>query len=87
MRATCDSCGAPIEWARFSTSGKPVPLDVGIVENGNLEVVERRDGGDAIVRLLGKADLELARDAGRALRRTHFATCPNAATHRRSSPA
>lgn len=83
MRAKCDSCGAPIEWARFSTSGKPVPLDVGLVDNGNLEVVERRDGGDAIVRLLGRADLEAARERGVPLRRTHFATCPNAKQHRR----
>lgn len=85
MRATCESCGAPIEWARFAESGKPIPLDVGIVANGNLEVVERRDGGDAIVRLLGRVDAELARDAGRGLRRTHFATCPNAKQHRRPS--
>ena len=85
MRATCDSCGAPIEWARFATSGKPVPLDVGLVDNGNLELVERRDAGEAIVRLLGRVELEAARERGTPLRRTHFATCPNAAAHRRSS--
>jgi hypothetical protein len=83
MRATCDSCGAEIEWARFDKSGKAVPLDVGLVDNGNLELVRRGGDGTPYMRLLGRVEVDDARIAGRPLRRTHFVSCPNAAAHRR----
>lgn len=75
-RAVCRSCGAPIEWAYFLVSGKATPLDPGRHLTGNLEVVAR--DGDLYVRVVPAAER-----AGRALARSHFATCPNAASHRR----
>lgn len=79
MRATCSTCASPIEWGRFEKSGKAVPLDVGPVPDGNLVVV-RRDSGDVpIVRIATVAD----RERGGTLRRAHFASCPQAAEHRR----
>jgi hypothetical protein len=84
MRATCSTCGSPIEWARFEKSRKPVPLDVDLAPpDGNLELVERGSDGVPVVRVLTKVELEVARKRERPLLRTHFASCPDAATHRR----
>lgn len=85
MRAACTTCGAAIEWGRFAKSGTAVPLDVGPVSNGNL-VVLMRDAGDVpLVRIASREELETAVDRNRELRRAHFATCPDAAKHRRRS--
>ena len=83
MRGKCSTCGSPIEWARFAKSRKPVPLDVGLVDDGNLELVDRAHDGVPVVRVLRRVELELAREDGRRLLRAHFATCPNADAHRR----
>ena len=70
--ATCRSCDAPIEWAEWADSGKPVPLDVGAVANGNLALVAGK------VHRYSADDARLARDR----RVSHFATCPDAKTWR-----
>lgn len=72
----CSSCGAVIEWA-LTVGNKPIPLDPGYQSNGNL--VELDDG---TFRTLGQRDAADARGRGQKLRRTHFATCPNAKKHR-----
>lgn len=68
----CKSCRADIEWVT-TTNGSPIPLDVGIAENGNI-VVSRDLLGDkvAVVVAPGQGD-----------RLSHFVTCPNAKEHRR----
>jgi hypothetical protein len=70
--ASCRSCTAPIEWAEWADSGKPVPLDPGVAANGNLALVAGK------VHRYGPEDVRLARDR----RVSHFATCPDAAQWR-----
>lgn len=78
--STCSTCGAPIEWARTIKAGKAIPLDSGTYANGNLEVVRRDDDGTPCVRVVPIAE---RRELARQLRRSHFATCPQADEHRR----
>lgn len=73
----CRSCGAEIFYAT-TTTGKAMPLDVDPHPDGNV-IVERQDGRLGC-RVLGNA-APAARDEVRY--RSHFATCPNAAAHRR----
>ncbi len=64
---SCRSCGAEVEW--YTTkNGKPIMLDVGTFENGNLTV----DGATAR-RRTDDDDVQL-----RPRRRAHFASCPHA---------
>jgi hypothetical protein len=77
--ARCITCDRPVEWAQTLRARKWIPLDPGPVEDGNLEVMQRRIDGTAVVRLVPVAD----RPGRTDLRRTHFATCPHAAEHRR----
>lgn len=78
MPANCKSCNGPIEWATMPT-GKLMPIDATPVHDGN--VAARRDErGDLVARVL-KDDDELLEGERRGT--SHFATCPNAAAHRR----
>lgn len=72
MSATCSSCGAPIEWVVGAT-GKRMPCDVEPV------VADTR----GLVRI-GKDGAPVVLGAGRLLR-SHFASCPHAAEHRKPS--
>lgn len=65
--AVCGSCGAPVQWVK-TKAGKRMPLDVGASENGNITVTD----GVAYYWPPGEGD-----------RVSHFATCPNAAQHRK----
>lgn len=74
MSRACSSCGAPIVWA-ITEAGKRVPLDakpirIAIVARGN-DGAEIREG-DALVIGSGANGYQ-----------SHFATCPNAAAHRK----
>lgn len=71
----CNSCGAEIVWAR-SEGGRAMPLDAEPVEGGNVELLA---DGTAIV--LKKE--EAASYLPGTLRKSHFATCPHAARHRK----
>jgi len=76
VSAQCGSCGAPIRWER-TVNDKPIPLDPEPVDDGNLGI---RDDGK--VYHLGDPEKgALPIDVPRY--KTHFATCPNAASHRR----
>ena len=80
MTATCRSCGAPIIWRRTPTGGR-IPLDADPRPNdGNV-----LDYGDelAIVVLSHAGLVPLDAAPGGTLRVSHFATCPDAAKHRR----
>lgn len=73
MTATCSSCGAPIVWAT-TVNGKAIPLDPEPTTFGNLVVV------DGIARPPRIGD-----DVPFLQYVSHFATCPNAAVHRKRS--
>lgn len=68
----CSSCGAPIRWA-MTANGKPMPLDFEPVSNGNV-VVRHGRAIIAGMTILEPNELRYV---------SHFATCPNAASHRR----
>jgi hypothetical protein len=74
----CRSCGAPIFWGRTAL-GRAVPLNaepVSGLESGHYAVSWPDDGkGDALA--IHRAAIHL----------THFATCPNAASHRKPRDA
>ena len=70
--ARCRSCNAPIEWA-WTENGKRIPLDPGTHDRGNLEPTDP-DDPHPIVRYV---------TPGPGLRRSHFASCPNANRHRK----
>ena len=82
--ASCRSCGARVVWARTETKeGKPpksMPLDatpdgrVLVVENGNIVTIGTDTGGAPVVRYVA---------SGQGRHRSHFATCPHAAEHRK----
>lgn len=76
--AHCRSCGAEIAWA--TTPGNSlIPLDNAPRDTGNL-AVHRNPRGDLIARPLTGGALP---EAHEKLGISHFATCPNAAGHRR----
>lgn len=68
----CNSCGAAIRWATGAKSGKPIPLDVAPVVAGNIE-------------LRGETAHYVTPDHNAIGQRfvSHFATCPQAAQHRK----
>ena len=74
--STCNSCGAPVEWYK-TESGKSMPIDFAPDPAGNLILV---GGPDARLHMLA-ADETPPPDTNRY--RSHFATCPHAAEHRR----
>jgi hypothetical protein len=78
VTARCRTCHAPVEWAQTLKARKWIPLDPGLAEDGNLEIAHRASNGTPIVRLVPLAERD-----GLELRRTHYATCPNADAHRR----
>ncbi len=71
--AVCRSCGASVVWGR-TPAGKAIPLDAEPVDGGNLGI---RDDGTVVS--------SHGFPAGAALYVTHFATCPNAGQHRKTT--
>jgi hypothetical protein len=70
-RGTCRSCGAPIIWVVMYPSGKRMPLDA-------------RPLAGLITIELGVPDTGHSRGPDEEpLYRSHFATCPQAAQHRK----
>ena len=77
--SACSSCSAPIRWA-VTGAGARIPLDPDPVADGNLVIEVDTDPPE--VRFVSKA--RPAPD-GAARFVTHFATCPNAASHRKKA--
>ena len=73
MSGKCSSCGAAIFWER-TKNGKHIPVDAAPSPDGNIEM----RGG--IAHVVGD-ELPLAPRF-----KSHFATCPNAAQHRKAKP-
>ena len=71
----CSSCGASIIWCK-TESGKAMPLDAEPVPDGNIQLDSQ---GQATY--MKKGDDERWHNVVRF--KSHFATCPNAATHRK----
>lgn len=87
MPSTCRSCGAPIRWVRLP-SGKALPIDPVPVPDGT--VVVHADGERAAVvsdATMEALAIELGTEGMEAMARlryrSHFASCPNAASHRK----
>jgi hypothetical protein len=88
----CSSCNASILWAQLLDENgqrikhpetgrmKSIPVDFQPDPDGNV-VLFHRDGEGIVARVLKKGE---APPAGARLRKSHFATCPNANQHRRS---
>lgn len=70
----CGSCGAPVTWAK-TAAGKVIPLDPEPVANGNVLL---RDGVAIVFGAKSGAP-----PAGERRYKSHFATCAQAAQHRR----
>lgn len=66
----CSSCKRSVFWVVMAKSGKRMPVDIAPAANGTIVI-----GADG----MGYID----RNAGRAKFVSHFASCPNAAKHRR----
>lgn len=74
----CRSCGAEILWVT-TTNGKRMPVDREPSDRGNVDITDLSQA-----RYLRQGQVELAREANLPLHLSHFATCPNAARHRRA---
>ena len=69
----CRSCNAPVIWAA-TNGGKTMPVDAEPVDDGNVELRPGRYGGGAVATVLSGPPLF----APSPLRKSHFATCPQA---------
>ncbi len=72
----CRSCGAAILWVKSARTGTLMPLDAAPVENGNIFIK------DGLAVVLSGDLFETMLDGPRY--QSHFASCPNAAKHRKT---
>jgi hypothetical protein len=77
----CSSCGAQIIWAKTMT-GKAMPLDAKPDSAGNVSL----KSGFAVVYGGNKHNGEDRPRWDGVLYKSHFATCPNAKSHRKARP-
>jgi hypothetical protein len=77
--SACRSCHEPVWWI-VTEGGKRMPLDMLPSPRGNVRVIP---GDPAVAQVLGGTALAEARSQGGELYVSHFATCENAAQHRR----
>jgi hypothetical protein len=74
--ARCSSCHAEIVWGRTATGHKAMPLDAEPDPNGLWAL----DGNNTVFKA---TDLVVAALGDGPRYTSHFATCPNAASHRK----
>lgn len=72
--SVCRSCGAEIRWVEMEGSGKRMPIDPAPSPRGNVEVFDNVNA-----RVVAGPDLLV----GVNYYTSHFATCPQAAKHRK----
>lgn len=70
--AKCQTCQAPIEWAKSAATGKAMPLDAEPVPDGNIVINSR---GEAVVLKKGE-EAKLLPETPRF--RSHYSTCKQA---------
>lgn len=75
--AECRSCGAKVLWVTMAGTGKANPLDAEPSDKGNVEVTY--DTGQPVGTVVTNED----RLFPVPLYLSHFATCPDAESHRR----
>lgn len=80
--AACRSCSAEIFWAQ-TVKGKRIPVDAAPAEDGNVELIGRDLDSGLPLAAVHPPGQDIVMAAERF--RSHFATCPNAAAHRRSA--
>lgn len=97
LASVCRSCGAGILWVISARSGRFMPLDASPHEDGDIIVRPDDAGGKVFGYVLAKgqrggyigdtegAPIPVRPDEPRY--RSHFATCPDAAAHRKPKPA
>lgn len=78
MPSLCSSCKAPIRWKEIGDAGKQHPVDVRPAPNGNILIQD-----DGTARIVSRPELDTLRASRVPLFLSHFATCPNAAQHRK----
>jgi hypothetical protein len=84
---SCSSCGADIWWALSFTTGRRMPIDATPTPDGNVLLAESRPDGTPVVRVVGKpaaAGPDLFSENTEPRFTSHFATCPQADSHRRT---
>lgn len=83
----CRSCGARIYWATMEESGKLAPINVDEDPSGTCvlrAIVEKGQIIGLVCRVVALDGITLP---GERRRTSHFATCPNANSHRKPPPA
>jgi hypothetical protein len=73
----CESCDAEVFWVRIQPSGKAMLVNAAPQPGGNVEVLDTDGGLRARVVKAGEPTVTGHRY------RSHFATCPRAAKHRK----
>lgn len=86
MSATCRTCNAPVLWVVNELTGRRMPLDPApdsIVE-GTRFVLTGEMADSYLSASREHAPVARTAVAGEMGRRSHFASCPDAAEHRRA---
>ena len=83
IAAPCRTCGAPVVWC-LTDKGKRVPIDLEPTADGNVVVVDVDPPHTPSAHVLTKNVLAAARECGVPLHLSHFVTCPDADTHRKT---
>lgn len=79
----CRSCGTRIIWTVTSAFGRRMPVDFTPVLDGDIAIKPDGEGGWLSI----VADpRETVAGCSSVRRKSHFATCPNAAAHRKPKP-
>ncbi len=78
MSVPCSSCGAPLLWIK-TPKNKSMPLDATPHPEGNVVI---RDGLAVVLTLAEMTDVAV----GQRRFYPHWATCPNAKSHRKAKP-
>jgi len=79
----CKSCKLLIVWTR-TEKGKSMPCDAGPHESGQFYLFRRKGFIEALFYKSKHPSVYKAKDRFQKLHNSHFATCPNAAMHRKS---
>lgn len=85
--AECSSCGRPIRWVVIAKSGKKMPVDAVQVLDGNIAPLGTTDGASGLplvqyVTQDSKPAFDSLAPPAVPRYKSHFATCPHAASHR-----